>query len=47
MYTQAEHRTPLPARAAQVREQKNPRFPEISAFESLRRKIEINSATKQ
>jgi hypothetical protein len=36
MYTQAEHR--IPARAAQVREQKNPRFPEISAFESVKRK---------
>jgi hypothetical protein len=34
MYNQAEHR--IPARAAQVREQKNPRFPEISAFESLK-----------
>jgi hypothetical protein len=34
MYTQAEYR--IPAHAAQVREQKNPRFPEVSAFESLR-----------
>jgi hypothetical protein len=34
MYTQAEYR--IAGRAAKVREQKNPRFPEISAFESLR-----------
>jgi hypothetical protein len=30
MYTQAEYR--IPARAAQVREQKNPRFPQITGF---------------
>jgi hypothetical protein len=34
MYTQAEHR--IPARATQVREQKNPKFPEISAFKTLK-----------
>jgi hypothetical protein len=34
MYTQAEYR--IAARAAKVREQKSPKFPEISAFKTVK-----------